>query len=80
MLPATIRPGGIWISFSTVIAVTVLPQPDSPTTPRVSPRSMVRSTPSTARTMPSSVSEMRLQPADFEQPLSHALADASAIT
>ena len=34
------RPGGIAISFSTDIAVTVLPQPDSPTTPSVSPRSM----------------------------------------
>ena len=31
--PATMRPGGIGISFSTDIAVTVLPQPDSPTTP-----------------------------------------------
>ena len=47
--------GGMSISFSTERAVTVLPQPDSPTTPTVSPRSMRRSTPSTARTIPSSV-------------------------
>src|SRR6185503_15648195 len=35
-------------------AVMDLPQPLSPTTPRTSPRRMVRFTPSTARTMPSS--------------------------
>src|SRR5216683_967738 len=53
--PASKRPGGMSISFRTERAVTVLPQPDSPTTPTVSPWSMRRSTPSTARTMPSSV-------------------------
>ena len=53
--PASNRPGGMSISFSTLRAVTVLPEPDSPTTASVSPRSTVRSTPSTARTMPSSV-------------------------
>jgi hypothetical protein len=53
--PAAILPGGIGRSFSTVIAVTVLPQPDSPTTQTVSPRSIVRSTPSTAWSQPSSV-------------------------
>ncbi len=31
--PASKRPGGMSISFSTERAVTVLPQPDSPTTP-----------------------------------------------
>src|SRR5215207_7038557 len=47
------RPG--WgIMRRTECAVTDLPQPLSPTTPRTSPRRMVRSTPSTARTMPSS--------------------------
>src|SRR5262245_12663768 len=53
--PATMRPGGIGTSLRTDMAVTVLPQPDSPTTPSVSPRAMLRSTPSTACTMPSSV-------------------------
>src|ERR1700682_527764 len=42
-------------------AVTDLPQPDSPTTPRVSPFSMYRSTPSTARTTPSSVKKYVLR-------------------
>jgi len=35
-------------------AVTLLPDPDSPTIPRVSPRETWNETPSTARTMPSS--------------------------
>ena len=35
--------------------VTLLPQPDSPTNPRISPRSIFRSTPSTAFTTPSRV-------------------------
>ena len=35
---------------STDLAVVVLPQPDSPTSARVSPRSSVNDTPSTART------------------------------
>ena len=55
--PATMRPGGIAISFRIDIAVTVLPQPDSPTTQSVSPLLMVMSTPSTAWTMPSSVAK-----------------------
>src|SRR5580692_2080418 len=37
---------------STSLAVVVLPQPDSPTTPRVCPLSMANETPSTARTVP----------------------------
>src|SRR5690606_32489871 len=37
-------------------AVTLLPQPDSPTIPRVSPAFSENETPSTARTRPSSVS------------------------
>ena len=35
--------------------VTLLPEPDSPTMPRVSPRSSENVTPDTAFTMPSSV-------------------------
>ena len=62
MRPATIRPGGMAISFTTVSAVTVLPEPDSPTTPSVSPRSSERSTPSTACTMPSSVAKWVFKP------------------
>ncbi len=34
------------------MAVTVLPQPDSPTSPRVSPRARSKLTPATARTVP----------------------------
>src|SRR5262245_26028182 len=60
--PATMRPGGIGTSFKIDMAVTVLPQPDSPTTPTVSPRAIVRSTPSTACTMPSSVLKCVLRP------------------
>src|SRR4029077_507358 len=59
--PATMRPGGIGTSFNTDMAVTVLPQPDSPTTPTVSPRAIVRSTPSTACSIPSSVSKCVLR-------------------
>ena len=35
--PATIRPGGLGISRSTLSAVTLLPEPDSPTSPTTSP-------------------------------------------
>src|SRR3990172_5836660 len=56
-----ILPGGDGISFMMLSAVTDLPQPDSPTTPRVSPFSMYRSTPSTARTIPSSVKKYVLR-------------------
>src|SRR6185295_10842302 len=60
--PATILPGGIGTSLSTVIAVTDLPQPDSPTTHTVSRRSTLRSTPSTACNQPSSVLKWVLSP------------------
>src|SRR5262245_60816362 len=60
--PATMRPGGIGTSLRMDMAVTVLPQPDSPTTPTVSPRAMLRSTPSTAWTMPSSVAKCVFSP------------------
>src|SRR3954454_6315535 len=56
------RPGGMGTSLSTVMAVTVLPQPDSPTTPTVWPRSTDRSTPSTACSQPSSVLKWVLSP------------------
>ena len=66
-LPATILPGGIAISFSTDIAVTVLPQPDSPTTPSVSPR-LDRQIDAVDRAHHAVIGrEMRLEPADFEQ-------------
>jgi len=55
-LPGSIRPGS---SMSRMIdsEVTVLPQPDSPTTPSVRPASTVRSTPSTARITPARVAK-----------------------
>src|ERR1700749_534603 len=50
-----IFPGGSGISRRIDIAVTDLPQPDSPTIPSVSPALMWNDTPSTARTTPSGV-------------------------
>ena len=38
MAPPTMRPGGLATRRRIESAVTLLPQPDSPTTPRVSPR------------------------------------------
>ena len=51
-LPPTTRAGGrrIW---RTAFATVVLPQPDSPARPTISPARISRSTPSTARTGPS---------------------------
>ena len=46
---------------------TLLPEPDSPTIPSVSPRSTSKETPSTALTTPSSVVEVDLQVLDLEQ-------------
>ena len=54
MFPDTTLPGSA-MRRSTESAVTLLPQPDSPTRPRISPRSIFRSTPSTAFTTPSRV-------------------------
>src|SRR5207237_5512699 len=54
ILPDVIRPGS-GTRRSTDRAVIVLPQPDSPTTPSVSPASMCSETPSTARTTPREV-------------------------
>src|SRR5215475_14456595 len=62
MEPSTMRPGGCGMSRMIESAVTLLPQPDSPTTPSVSPLSMWKSTPSTARTTPSSVKKWVLSP------------------
>src|SRR2546425_2898965 len=53
--PFTILPGGIGMSRMSERAVTVLPQPDSPTSPSVSPAASSKDTPSTARTTPSRV-------------------------
>ena len=52
--PASIRPGWRRAAGSTA-TVTLLPQPDSPTRPMISPRSTWKSMPSTARTTPSRV-------------------------
>src|SRR2546427_11639839 len=51
--PFTILPGGIGMRRMSERAVTVLPQPDSPTSPSVSPAASSKDTPSTARTTPS---------------------------
>src|SRR5687768_2217682 len=52
--PPAMRPGGCGTSPMMESAVTLLPQPDSPTMPSVRPRSRLKSTPSTARTSPRS--------------------------
>ena len=52
--PASIQPGGR-IKPMTASAVTLFPQPDSPTTPKVFPGSTPKLTPSTARIVPNSV-------------------------
>src|SRR2546430_10887061 len=54
ILPAVILPGS-GTSLRIESAVIVLPQPDSPTMPSVSPASMCSETPSTARTTPREV-------------------------
>src|SRR5690348_11653601 len=50
--PPTILPGGLAIRRITESAVTLLPQPLSPTTPNVSPGFMVKETSLTALTTP----------------------------
>src|SRR3978361_643410 len=50
--PPTMRPGGVATSRMIDSAVTLLPQPDSPTTPSVSPRRAWEDTPPTALTTP----------------------------
>src|SRR3984957_4690506 len=54
MEPATMRAGSS-SRFMIDFAATLLPEPDSPTMPSVSPRRSVKLTPSTARTTPASV-------------------------
>ena len=53
--PPVILPGGIGIRPIIARLVTLLPDPDSPTIPTVSPFSMLNDTPRTASTTPSSV-------------------------
>src|SRR6267142_3642804 len=53
--PPAMRPGGCGTRRMIESAVTLLPQPDSPTMPSVRPRARLKSTPSTARTSPCSV-------------------------
>src|SRR5215470_4979943 len=52
---------GSMMSRITDIIVTLLPEPDSPTMPRVSPSETLKETPSTARTTPSSVRKLTLR-------------------
>ena len=59
--PATIRPGRL-MSPRMDMAVMLLPQPDSPTTPSVFPSPMVKLIPSTALTVPSCVKKWVLRP------------------
>src|SRR6185312_10461319 len=53
--PPRITPGGIGTRRKIELAVTLLPQPDSPTRPTVRPCSMLKDTPSTACKSPASV-------------------------
>src|SRR6516164_6806866 len=62
MLPSTMRPGGEAIRRNMESEVTLLPQPDSPTTASVSPGATEKETPSTARTTPSRVKKWVLRP------------------
>src|SRR5262249_31801902 len=55
--PPAMRPGGWGTRPMMLWAVTLLPQPLSPTTPRVRPAKSVKLTPSTARNSPSSVAK-----------------------
>src|SRR3954469_9346262 len=54
-VPLTTRPGGWGIRPSSASVETLLPEPDSPTIPSVSPGKRSYETPSTAWTIPSSV-------------------------
>src|SRR4051812_14531153 len=60
--PETMRPGGCGTRPMMLSAVTLLPQPDSPTIPSVRPLPRLKSTPSTARTSPSSESKTVVRP------------------
>ena len=52
MRPSKISPGGMGMRRMTARAVTVLPEPDSPTSPKVSLRFTVKETRSTAVSLP----------------------------
>ncbi len=53
--PSAMNPGGLWTSLMMERFVTDLPEPDSPTMPRVSPRRRSNEMPSTAFTRPVTV-------------------------
>src|SRR3954467_8759869 len=59
--PPAMRPGGCGTSPMMESAVTLLPQPDSPTMPSVRPASSSKLTPSTARNSPASVAKCVLR-------------------
>ena len=66
--PSRIRPPVASISLTSILPVVVFPHPDSPTNPRLSPRSMLKLTPSTAwtksvaaRNSPREMGELPLQ-------------------
>ncbi len=59
--PAVTLPGGAMRRITDRL-VTLFPQPDSPTRPRISPRSTWKSTPVTARTTPSGVRKLVSRP------------------
>src|SRR5947207_15556080 len=63
MAADTIGPGGDGMRRRIDSAVTLLPQPDSPTIAKVSPGMTWNETPSTARTMPSRVKNQVLRSA-----------------
>ena len=62
IVPSTMRPGGEAMRRMIDSEVTLLPQPDSPTTASVSPGATEKETPSTARTMPSRVKKCVFRP------------------
>ena len=60
--PPTMRPGGDGISRRIDSELTVLPDPDSPTSPTISPGRTANETSSTTRFAPSSVSNSTVRP------------------
>ena len=62
MAPLAIRVGGSGSRRRTDMAVTLLPQPDSPTSPSTSPGPMANETSSTRRTGPASVATSSVRP------------------
>jgi len=78
--PPSITAGGRASKRSRLSAVTVLPQPDSPTSPRTSPRRISNDTPSTARTNPAAVANPTRNSSTWSNasPMSAPLSDARA--